>query len=103
MKPEVKGSFRGDLEVVQQNVRDHGVIERCTFRKGWFSDTLSHHTEPIVLCFVDVDLKCDAVSPPGSREPGRRAESHRVRSHRWRSRRLERTARKDWVSPKRGP
>jgi O-methyltransferase len=57
MKPEVKGSFRGDLEVVQQNVRDHGVIERCTFRKGWFSDTLSHHTEPIVLCFVDVDLK----------------------------------------------
>ena len=57
MKPEVKGAFRGDIEVVQQNVRRYGVIERCTFRKGWFEDTLPNHTEPIVLCFIDVDLK----------------------------------------------
>jgi O-methyltransferase len=57
MKPEVKGSFKGSLETVQENVRRYGVIERCTFRKGWFEDTLSSHTEPIVLCFIDVDLK----------------------------------------------
>jgi hypothetical protein len=57
MKGNVKGAFRGDLEVVQGHVREYGVIERCQFRKGWFKDTLPHHTEPIALCFIDVDLK----------------------------------------------
>jgi hypothetical protein len=55
--PDVAGAFRGDLEVVQENVRRFGVIERCEFRKGWFRDTLPAHTEPIAMCFVDVDLK----------------------------------------------
>ena len=53
----VRGQFKGTLEEVQDNVRRYGVIERCSFRKGWFADTLPHHTEPIVLCLVDVDLK----------------------------------------------
>jgi O-methyltransferase len=57
MKPEVKGAFRGDLEIVQENVRRYGNIDRCHFRKGWFKDTLPEHREPIVLCFIDVDLK----------------------------------------------
>lgn len=57
MNPKVQGGFRGDLEVVEDNVRRYGVIKRCTFRKGWFKDTLPDHSEPIVLCFVDVDLK----------------------------------------------
>lgn len=57
MGPQVKGSFKGAIDVVQDNVRRHGVIDRCTFRKGWFSDTLGDHAESIVMCFVDVDLK----------------------------------------------
>jgi macrocin-O-methyltransferase TylF-like protien len=57
MSPMVKGSFRGDLDVVKRNVRRYGVIERCQFRKGWFKDTLPSHREDILLCFIDVDLK----------------------------------------------
>ncbi len=52
---EGEGHFRGDLEVVQDHVRRFGAIDRCTFRKGLFSDTLPHHTEPIVFAFLDVD------------------------------------------------
>jgi hypothetical protein len=57
MSPEVQGSFKGDLRTVKDNVRRYGVIERCQFRKGWFKDSLPGHTEDIVLCFIDVDLK----------------------------------------------
>jgi O-methyltransferase len=57
MKPAVKGSFVGPLETVQGNVRKYGVIDRCQFRKGWFKDTLTSHSEPIDFCFIDVDLK----------------------------------------------
>lgn len=53
--PMGEGAFRGDLEEVRANVARHGVIERCEFRKGWFSDTLGDHTEPLVAAFVDVD------------------------------------------------
>jgi O-methyltransferase len=52
----VAGFFRGELEEVQSNVRKYGAIERCTFRKGWFEDTVPHHTEPIVFVFADVDF-----------------------------------------------
>lgn len=51
------GFLRGDLEVVKANVARYGRIERCSFRKGWFSDTLPGHTEPIVLAFLDVDYQ----------------------------------------------
>jgi O-methyltransferase len=51
------GAFRGELDVVQENVRKYGAIDRCTFRKGWFKDTLPDHAEPIALAFLDVDLK----------------------------------------------
>ena len=51
------GFLRGDLDVVKENVRRFGAIDRCTFRKGWYSDTLPAHTEPVVLLFLDVDYQ----------------------------------------------
>jgi len=55
--PEAHGLFRGDRDVVEENVRRHGVIERCELRQGWFRDTLPEHREPIVLTFLDVDYQ----------------------------------------------
>jgi hypothetical protein len=55
--PMAAGSFKGSLEEVTDNVRRFGEIECCTFRKGWFSDTLPQHREPIVLAFLDVDFQ----------------------------------------------
>ncbi len=52
---EAEGAFRGDLEVVRDHVQRFGAIDRTTFRKGLFQDTLPHHTEPIVFAFLDVD------------------------------------------------
>lgn len=51
------GDFRGDLRMVQANVRRFGAINRCIFRPGWFKDTLPSHHEPIVMCFLDVDYQ----------------------------------------------
>lgn len=56
-KEEATGFLRAELDVVKANVRRFGVIERCTFRKGWFSDTLPSHAEPVVLAFLDVDYQ----------------------------------------------
>ena len=50
-----EGAYHGSLDEVRANVAAHGAIGRCTFRKGWFSDTLPGHTEPVVAAFVDVD------------------------------------------------
>ena len=55
--PLGEGYFKADLDVVKANVRRHGVIERCEFRRGWFKDALPSHHEPIVLCFLDVDYQ----------------------------------------------
>ncbi|MCE3267219.1 MAG: hypothetical protein K0S15_1928 [Solirubrobacterales bacterium] len=52
-----EGFLRADLERVKDNVRRFGAIERCTFVKGLFADTLPGHEPPIVLCFLDVDLQ----------------------------------------------
>ena len=56
-RPASAGYFRGELEQVKDNIQRYGVIERCTFRKGWFSETLPDHTEPVALCFIDVDYQ----------------------------------------------
>lgn len=53
--PLGEGAFRGELDEVRANVETYGALDRCTFRKGWFADTLGDHTEPIVAAFVDVD------------------------------------------------
>jgi hypothetical protein len=55
--PVGEGFLRGELEVVRENVRRYGALERCEFRKGWFADTLPNHSEPIALCFLDVDYE----------------------------------------------
>lgn len=52
----VAGGFCGSLDTVMSNVEKFGDLQRCEFRKGWFQDTLPSHSEPIVLCFIDVDL-----------------------------------------------
>lgn len=56
-KPEQTGLLRADLDTVRRTVRRFGTIDRCTFRKGWFRDTLPGHEEPIALCFLDVDYQ----------------------------------------------
>jgi hypothetical protein len=56
-KPEAEGFLAAPLDQVKANVAAGGVIERCTFRKGWFDATLPEHAEPIVLAFLDVDFQ----------------------------------------------
>jgi O-methyltransferase len=55
--PLGEGYLRADVDVVKDNVRRYGAIDCCTFRKGWFQDTLPRHTEPVVLAFLDVDYE----------------------------------------------
>ncbi len=55
--PYTPGLFAGPLEEVRANVARYGAIAVCEFRRGWYADTLPAHTEPIVLCFLDVDLQ----------------------------------------------
>jgi O-methyltransferase len=52
-----EGSFAADLHAVRENVRRYGAIDRCTFVKGFFQDTLPADDRPVVLCFLDVDLQ----------------------------------------------
>jgi len=55
--PLGEGVFKGDLDIVKENVSRYGAIQSCDFRKGWFKQTLPGHREPIVLCFLDVDYQ----------------------------------------------
>jgi O-methyltransferase len=55
--PKGEGFLKAEIEQVKENVRRHGVIERCTFVKGFFEDTLPNHDQPVVLCFLDVDYQ----------------------------------------------
>ena len=55
--PFTEGVLDADLEQVKANVRRYGAIDRCTFVKGFFADTLPQHEQPAVLCFLDVDLQ----------------------------------------------
>jgi len=53
----LKGDFAGSLEDVRKNIKQYGVIEQCTFVKGWFNDTLPQLKNKIVLAFLDVDIE----------------------------------------------
>lgn len=55
--PGSAGWLRGELDEVRRNVDHYGVLERCEFRKGWFSETLPDHSEPIVMAVLDVDFE----------------------------------------------
>jgi hypothetical protein len=52
-----EGFLRADLDQVKENVRRFGAVDRCTFVKGFFEDTLPRLDRPVVLCFLDVDLQ----------------------------------------------
>jgi O-methyltransferase len=54
-KDDATGLLKAEVDLVRENVRRFGAVEHCTFRKGWFNETLPNHKEPIVLAFLDVD------------------------------------------------
>jgi hypothetical protein len=56
-EPQNAGALSGSLDVVRANVARLGCPEVCTFRQGWFADTLPNHIEPVVLAFLDVDYE----------------------------------------------
>ena len=51
-----KGSYKGELEEVKDNVAKYGSVENCEFVKGWFEDTLPAIQEPLAGIYLDVDL-----------------------------------------------
>ena len=55
--PFTEGLLDADLERVKANVRTVGRDRPCQFVKGFFADTLPQHEQPMVLCFLDVDLQ----------------------------------------------
>lgn len=54
------GQFAGSLEEVRNNIERFGSLKSCVFRKGFFADTLPLFSEPVVLAFMDVDLRSSA-------------------------------------------
>jgi O-methyltransferase len=63
-RPEVHtyepGMFAGALDEVRDNIARFGAIDHCTFHPGIFSDTMPGWDTPVVLAFLDVDLR-DAI------------------------------------------
>lgn len=52
-----KGSWKGELSEVVDNVRRYGCVEACEFIKGYFDQTLPLFDYPVVFAFIDVDLE----------------------------------------------
>ena len=52
-----QGMFAGSLEEVRANIARHGDLERVTFHQGVFSETMPGFSEPVVLAFIDADLR----------------------------------------------
>jgi O-methyltransferase len=52
-----QGEYSGALEEVKKNVGSYGSLEVCEFIRGWFDQTMPNLTEPVVVAFVDVDLR----------------------------------------------
>jgi O-methyltransferase len=51
------GMYAGGLEEVRGNVARYGNIDVCSFHPGFFSDSMVDFDTPVVLAFVDVDLR----------------------------------------------
>jgi len=51
------GEYSGALEEVKKNVGAYGALEVCEFVRGWFDQTMPNLTDPVVVAFVDVDLR----------------------------------------------
>jgi O-methyltransferase len=52
-----QGEYTGALEEVKNNVGRYGALEVCDFVRGWFDQTMPKLTEPVLVAFVDVDLR----------------------------------------------
>jgi len=53
----LEGKHLGTLEEVKNNIHKYGDIQSCEFVKGWFEKTLPNYHDPILLAFLDVDLR----------------------------------------------
>lgn len=51
-----KGQYAGSLQEVKENISRYGVLEVCSFHKGWFEKTLPKFSQPVAGIFLDVDL-----------------------------------------------
>jgi len=51
-----KGMYAGRLEEVQATISKYGRLDVCQFVTGFFSDSLTSLTRPVVFAFLDVDL-----------------------------------------------
>ena len=51
-----KGSYRGTLSEVRQNIASYGCLKSCEFVEGWFEETMPRFSLPIAAIFLDVDL-----------------------------------------------
>lgn len=51
------GMYAGTESEVRANVERHGQIGVCHLHKGWFEQTLPDFEAPLVLAFLDVDLR----------------------------------------------
>jgi hypothetical protein len=52
-----QGMYTGTLQEVKANIGRYGDLARCSFRMGYFSETLLQLDEPCAMAFVDVDLR----------------------------------------------
>ncbi len=52
-----RGEYTGALEEVKSNVGKYGALEVCEFVRGWFDQTMPSLKDPVVVAFVDVDLR----------------------------------------------
>ncbi len=51
-----KGRFCGGLEEVKENIERYGKSKNCSFKKGWFEESLPSFKDPIAAIYLDVDL-----------------------------------------------
>lgn len=52
-----KGMYDGTLKEVKENVKNYGQIKVCHFIKGFYAQSLKNFSHPLVLAFLDVDLR----------------------------------------------
>jgi hypothetical protein len=55
-----EGSWKGSLDEVRRNVARYGDASVCTFRKGYFDETMPDFDRPCSLVFLDVGLRSSA-------------------------------------------
>lgn len=51
-----EGAYAGSREIVVRNLQRYGDLTVCELHEGYFEDTLPDFSEPVVFCYLDVDL-----------------------------------------------